>query len=126
MRASGGPSSAKFDRAALLAAVDNDEDLLGGLIEMFLQEYPNWLGDIAEGLKAGSDQAVRRAAHTIRGAASQFLIQAVVDEAQSVEIAAANGDLDRASEAYNRLKQELELCKPELADMVERAAAALT
>jgi two-component system sensor histidine kinase/response regulator len=88
---------------ALLVRTDGDEPLLLEIIQLFLDALPSQLRDVRAALDATDCDAVRRAAHALRGAASNFNASTVVDAAWKLEQMAQAGELRDGEAAWATL-----------------------
>jgi two-component system sensor histidine kinase/response regulator len=95
------------DRLAMLAQVDGDPELLSELVTLFLGTYPVLLDDLREGIRDQASSRIREAAHSLRGAVSNFKVTTAVDLAQSLELMGRNGDLRGAEDKFTRLEAEM-------------------
>ncbi len=89
----GEPDEALSDQyAAILARVGGDTQLLAEISRLFIDDVPGHLARIRAALEAGDGEALRRAAHTYKGAAANFEAVAVVRAARQLEeLAQVNG-----------------------------------
>jgi HPt (histidine-containing phosphotransfer) domain-containing protein len=110
-----------FDREAALARVGDDEELLAELVKIFLDDYPNSLSTIDEAVAKLDSSLLEKAAHTLKGAVSNFGAEAVVKEAFDLERQARSGDLSRATESLQRLHNVLKQLDYELRLIAEHA-----
>lgn len=110
-----------FDREAALARIGDDEELLAELIRIFLEDYPNSLSLIDEAVAKQDPPKLEKAAHTLKGAVSNFGAQAVVKEAFELEKLARSGDLSQAAESLTRLHAVLEQLDYELRPIAQPA-----
>jgi two-component system sensor histidine kinase/response regulator len=108
---------AVLDRAAALACVDNDLQLLRSLIELFLEECPGLLAVIRSAIEGADAAALSRAAHTLKGSVGVFGAGAAVAAAQRLEAMAKWGHLTGAAAAYADLEQSIERVKPALVEL---------
>jgi HPt (histidine-containing phosphotransfer) domain-containing protein len=92
-----------LDREALLARVEGDSALLGELIGLFHDDYRRLREAIGEGLRRGDADAVRQAAHTLKGAAGNFTTGKPFVLARALEQASADGDLAGAARLWAEL-----------------------
>jgi HPt (histidine-containing phosphotransfer) domain-containing protein len=111
-----------FDRSACLARVDGDEDLLGELAKIFLDECPAQLAAVREAVARGDCQTVERTAHALKGAVGNFAAHFVFDRAECLEIQGCLGDLTQAPETLLELERGLELLKPALEKLTPQGA----
>jgi HPt (histidine-containing phosphotransfer) domain-containing protein len=100
-------ASAPFDRAALLERVEGDVELLSEIVGLFLEESPSLLAGVAEAVAAGNAAGLKRAAHTLKGAASNFGATEVVAVALELEAIGRSGNLAAARAACDRLEGAL-------------------
>jgi CheY-like chemotaxis protein len=107
-----------FDRAAALAHLGGDADLLGELAELFLADCPRLLADVNAAVAAGNATKIKIAAHTLKGSAAHFGAGSAVEAAQHLETVAGQGKLAEAREAATRLEAELQRFEPELRAVV--------
>lgn len=103
-----------LDREALLARVEGDIALLRELIELFRDDCPRLREAICGGLRRGDADAVRQAAHTLKGAAGNFTTGRPFRLARALEQAGAAGDLDGAARLWTELTILLDALDAEL------------
>jgi HPt (histidine-containing phosphotransfer) domain-containing protein len=96
-----------IDRTALLAGVDGNRRLLRELVRLFLADYPQRLAEIKEAAGRGNAEALRIAAHTLKGSVGNFAAKSAFEAAQRLEIMGRDRDLDHADEARMTLESEL-------------------
>jgi HPt (histidine-containing phosphotransfer) domain-containing protein len=96
------------DLAALLSQVENDWDLLGELIELFLDSSPRLLAEAEAGIARSDSQTIERAAHALKGAMQNMGAIPGAQAAADLEEIGRNGDLTHAPDALSRLKQEFD------------------
>jgi len=95
------------DRAALLAGVDGNRGLLRELVRLFLADCPRRRAEIKEAVRRGDAEALRKAAHTLKGSVGNFAAKQAFAAAQRLEIMGRDGELDKAGEARMALESEL-------------------
>jgi HPt (histidine-containing phosphotransfer) domain-containing protein len=101
-----------FDREAALENVGGDEELLAELVSIFIQEAPLLVDAIRAGIASGDSDQVQDAAHSVKGAISQFAAQLAYDAAYQLEQSAASGDLSGTTEGLAHLEGEIaRLCQ---------------
>jgi two-component system, sensor histidine kinase and response regulator len=96
-----------FDEAAFLARVDGDHTLLRELVELFLMDCPQRLTSLRQAIQDADWQAVERAAHSLKGAVSNFCARTALDATLHLESLARTGDASRIAAAYSELEHEL-------------------
>ena len=95
-----------FDKSAALARI-GDEELLGKLVELFLDECPKGLGEIRQGITRRDAQGVERAAHNLRGAAAVFSASAACRAAERLEVIGREQSWAEAEPALRALEDVL-------------------
>src|SRR5712691_8641718 len=61
-----------LDRATLMERLEGDAGLLAEMVGLFLQDYPRLLAAMREAAARGDAKSLERAAHTLKGAVSNF------------------------------------------------------
>ena len=112
------PPNAGFDRESALATVGGSEELLGEIIGLFLEDCPRLLAEVEEAIDRLDAATLGRLAHTIRGVAGNFGLQAVVEVAMAFETHARDQDWGRARETFEDLRGSLDRAWPALEAVV--------
>ena len=97
-----------FDRTIAMKRVGGDEELLNELIEIFLQETPKLMNQVREAIAEQDSPTLRRAAHSIKGSASNFGAAAVCTPAARLEKMGQDNDLTGTEPALAELQNALE------------------
>ncbi|WP_435016174.1 response regulator [Tundrisphaera sp. TA3] len=113
------PGPPEFDHAAALECAGGDEDLLGEVVGLFLDDCPNLMASLDDAAARADGPTLRRLAHTLRGAASNFAVHRVTEVAQELETLGLAGQWDGIPPALGRLRSALDRARPHL----ERLAA---
>jgi signal transduction histidine kinase/CheY-like chemotaxis protein len=92
----------------VLARVCGDRDLLNEMIRLFAEEAPKTLERLRDAIDARDAEAVRQAAHSLKGAASNFGAGDLVDAARALETAGRNSRLDEADRLWRELAAEMD------------------
>lgn len=108
-----------IDRAALLAMVEGDMELVKELAELFLSDYPHRLAELREAITAGDATALARGAHTLKGAVSNLAAHAASAAALCLERLARTEDLAQVSAAYASLESEIRRLVPVLTSLTK-------
>jgi PAS domain S-box-containing protein len=96
-----------MDIKAALELVGGDEDILREVVGVFLeQDYPEQLQRLKDGIDQHDAQAVKAAAHSIKGAVRSFGGSALSSTALRLEEMGRNNDLSGAGAALQELEQE--------------------
>jgi HPt (histidine-containing phosphotransfer) domain-containing protein len=114
-------SGAPFDEAALLERVEGDTELLREVVELFRADTPSRMEEVRAAVAAGDAGRLKRAAHTLKGAASNFGAAAVVAVALELEVMGRTGDLGRAAAARDRLEAAMQALDAVLGALAESA-----
>jgi PAS domain S-box-containing protein len=96
-----------LDAKALLALLSGDAELLQELRQLFHEETPRRLGELAAALERGDLTVARRAAHTIRGSAASLCGRRAATAAQRLELLAQDRKLAEARSAYPAIRDEV-------------------
>ena len=84
----GETSTACWDESAALKRLDDDHDLLAEMIDLFLEEAPVQLAELAAALSRTDLLALADAAHAIKGMAGHFCAEKIISLAVKLEHAA--------------------------------------
>jgi signal transduction histidine kinase/CheY-like chemotaxis protein len=112
------------DRTAALAQANDDPQLLGELIRLFLDDSPNLMAAIRSALASADAGGLRQAAHGLKGSSLVFGARPLVKAAQELEMLGQRGDLTHAPEACAVLERELEQARRALTALAEECAQA--
>jgi signal transduction histidine kinase/DNA-binding response OmpR family regulator/HPt (histidine-containing phosphotransfer) domain-containing protein len=95
-----------FNRAELLDRLGGDIDLLGEVINLFLEDCPRRLAAIGAAVGQRDGELIRAAAHALKGSAGTIAASAVFEAAQTLERIGAEKRLDAADAARDTLVRE--------------------
>lgn len=98
-------STQVFDRQAALSRMGGDEVLLREMAEFFLADVDRLFEAVQTGLRDKKSLEVERAAHTLKGLASNFSAARAVRAAWIVESLGHSGDLSAAQKALGEFEQ---------------------
>jgi signal transduction histidine kinase/CheY-like chemotaxis protein/HPt (histidine-containing phosphotransfer) domain-containing protein len=90
----------------VLARVGGDRELLAEISRLFVDDAPRHLSKIREALSARDGEALRRAAHGLKGAAANFDAVGVVRAARALEEMGRTGEFDAHEAAWKTLSVE--------------------
>lgn len=108
------PSLPLIDREAALSRMGDDLELLQEMAAMFIRDVPRLMASLEAALAAGDAEETARAAHSIKGLASNFGAAPCMEAAFAIEHPARAGQL---VDLISRV--------PPLAEQVERLCGAL-
>jgi CheY-like chemotaxis protein/HPt (histidine-containing phosphotransfer) domain-containing protein len=97
-----------FDERAALAYAGGDRRLLAEVIKLFRSDYPSSLRQIDRAFRRRDSEALRMAAHRLKGAVATVGAAAGRQAAAELEQRARAGDLTGAERAYASLRTEIE------------------
>ena len=96
------------DWAEALRSVKGDRELLGTVVEAFLQEAPRLTETIRRSVVQRDSTALRHGAHTLRGSLRYFGQSRAWELSRQLEIMGKQGSLRGAEEASRQLQVEIE------------------
>jgi two-component system sensor histidine kinase/response regulator len=99
------------DREVALARVDGDEGLLADLAKLFCEESPKLLSAVQDAVAKRDTEALKRAAHSLKGSISTFAARDATEAALRLEDLARSGELAGAEDAYRLLAAQVERLK---------------
>ena len=107
-----------FDRAQASEATCGDPDLLKEIVGIFLEDCPRMVTELERAVDSGDAEAVRRAAHTLKGSVAVLGAKALAAVAKEAEHHARAGDLDAAAAAFARVEEEAKRLVPVLEELL--------
>jgi PAS domain S-box-containing protein len=97
-----------FDEGAALAYAGGDRRLLAEVVKLFRSDYPSSRRQIDGALQRRDFEALRMAAHRLKGAVATVGGQAGRQAAAELEQRARAGDFTGAEDAYTKLRKEID------------------
>ena len=113
-----GTPAGVLDKAALLARVGGREDRLRAIVQVFQGESAGLMAEMWEAIAGGRADGLKRAAHSLKGAAGLFGAAGVVENALRLESLGQAGELTGAMESYGKLEEEIPKLNSALADLL--------
>jgi PAS domain S-box-containing protein len=110
------PAPVPFDESSALKWTGGDPRLLRDVIRLFLADAPRSLRRIESAAKKGDGEALRLAAHALKGSAATIGASAVSAIALGLEQIGGAEDLDSAPEAIRALREGLSALEESLLD----------
>lgn len=83
-----------------------DDDLVGVVVDLFIEECPGWLAAIVAAVAAADPDRIRATAHALKGAAGNLSAYGVAAAAARLEIIGADGNLSGSAVACAELSAE--------------------
>ena len=117
---SGGPARAVLDISAAMDRVGGDKSLLKELAEIFLEDYPKQLTQIAEAIAKQDWTTAEREAHGLKGAVANFSAPDAVEAARALEFAVREGRHGELLPMLDRLRDQLSRVRAELDRLIAR------
>lgn len=114
----------RCDLSTALTRMDGAEDLLCDVIDVFLEDYQSSVVQLRRAGASGSIPDFERAAHTIKGAASNFAATSTVNLALRAETLCRQGNLSEAIQLMPAIEAEIEALAQELRAYRNRREAA--
>jgi HPt (histidine-containing phosphotransfer) domain-containing protein len=96
-----------LDADAVLDRVGGDEELLREIIAIFLEEYPLLMAEIRVAVSRSDRANLERAAHSLKGAVSNFGARTATDLARDLEAVGRTGELGGLAPIVSKLDLEL-------------------
>jgi HPt (histidine-containing phosphotransfer) domain-containing protein len=110
-----------IDRTAALERVDGDAELLGEIVQLFLEDVDSLQDDIRQAVEAGDAPQIMRTAHRLKGSVATLAATAATASALRLETLGRNGDVSGAPAAFAQLEAELARLRPALLTLVSGA-----
>ncbi len=98
-----------FDESALLERLSGDEELMRTILTAFVEDVGAQIQKLKDLFETTDLVAIKRQAHSIKGAAGNAGAMALYEMALKIENYMKDGDSDKAYESFNGLTNEFEL-----------------
>jgi two-component system sensor histidine kinase/response regulator len=95
-----------IDETDLVRRLHGDAELAAEIVRLFTDECPGLLDDIRVAIDRRDARAVRRAAHTLKGAAATAAAVGIAEAAALLEGLAVEGDVEALDGAWLRISNE--------------------
>jgi HPt (histidine-containing phosphotransfer) domain-containing protein len=120
---SGAAEAGLFDRRETLARMDGDWELFREVAGIFAADSKMMMAQIRDAIAAGDPPGLNRAAHTLKGAISNFGAPAPFELALKLEQLGKSGELAGARQKCQALEVELERLRKALESCAGRMGA---
>lgn len=97
-------SQLHFDKEKLFQKIGSDEELLANILDIALDEFPQYVVALQKAIVANDQVAVKKAAHTIKGSAFNMEFNNLGELAHEIE--KCNKDEEEVHRLFNALEQE--------------------
>lgn len=104
-----------IDWSAALEAVNGDQGLLLEVVQILADDLPNLSAEVREAVENRDAEALRQAAHKLKGSVRFLGPSMVYDISFQLEQRGGNGDLDGVGQLQADLKKEIESMSVDLA-----------
>lgn len=111
-----------IDRQRLMSEFAGDEEILAELRDTFVGELPKMMTAIESAISAGDAKALEIAAHTLKGAASNFQAPLIKEAAFVLENQGKEKSMAGAVENFAKLKTLMDELLIELANLITKVA----
>lgn len=112
-----------FNLTEALERVEGDMDLLTEMVDLFLEESPRMIAEIEQAITADNAQALQNAAHTLKGAVSNFSAYRATEASFALEKMGRQQNFTDAATALSTLKHELTHLASALEALKDKKAA---
>jgi PAS domain S-box-containing protein len=85
---------------------EDDPDLLGRVIGLYVQESPNEIARLAQAVSSGDAAQIRRTAHSLKSSSANVGATTLSQQCAALEAAGHSGNLELARETYAKLAAE--------------------
>ncbi len=102
----GASSSQILNREIALSRTGGDEELLGVIFQVLLDNEADWWSQLDAALEQGDLPTVQRLAHTLKGTADNVGAQFAYEAATELELLAQRSSLSKLAPARSRLAEE--------------------
>lgn len=111
-----------INRDELEERLDSDFELFKELAVLFFDDSAVLLNKIKDSITANDMEALRKTAHTIKGAVSNFSAQGAYDAAYELETAGRNCNSDGITGKLGRLESEISSVINDMKSMLEKGS----
>jgi HPt (histidine-containing phosphotransfer) domain-containing protein len=95
-----------LDLAGAMQQLDGDAELLQEIVEIFVETGPDQLTALAAAIKVGDADQTALVSHGMKGGASNFCADRLVETARELEALAKTGRLEGAASVLGRLEAD--------------------
>jgi HPt (histidine-containing phosphotransfer) domain-containing protein len=103
--------------------MDGDRELLGELIQIFLEDYPRLLDEIGSAIHHEDGKRLERAAHSLKGSVGNFGAKTTLEKSLQLENMGRQGQLEQAQATFNALVRSIDQLVPALTELLPKKAA---
>ncbi len=108
-----------FDKDAVLKMIEDEEDFLKELAEIFINDVPEHMSEIEKAVNCRNSEALVKSAHKLKGAAANFGKNVTTGTAFNLETMGKENNLDGVEEVYDTLVKDVERLMNALQEFVK-------
>jgi HPt (histidine-containing phosphotransfer) domain-containing protein len=99
---------------------DGDPELLVDLLQMFLEDGPQKVQAILQGLQSQDFDAIERAAHSLKGSAGNLGVVLVQEDCERLQIASRQHEFTPSQQAAELLREHYRVAETELLSILAK------
>lgn len=103
-----------LSRDEALGRLEGDVELWNEIRDIWLEDVQNLMDGVSKALDSHVPDALRRAAHALKGASANVGAARVAALAKTIELDASEADWDALGSGVERLRQEVEAARRQL------------
>jgi len=103
-----------WNLAELLERVDNDQELLRDLLNIFKEDFPRTMGSLESAVAAADLKNATTLSHTLKGMLASLGAMRAAAAAARLELSSSSGDAGPLKEGLDSLRREAASLLPEL------------
>jgi HPt (histidine-containing phosphotransfer) domain-containing protein len=111
-----------INRNELAERLDNDFELFIEVAELFFDDSASLTGKIKEAINAGDMEGLKKNAHTLKGAVSNFSADGAYNAAFELETAGRDKNTEGLTEKLSRLETEIEAVILDMKAMIKKGS----
>jgi HPt (histidine-containing phosphotransfer) domain-containing protein len=116
VKTSSGEQDWHFDLHKALELVEDEEDLLRAVVEVFVEESPRLVQNAEDAQRAGDQAQLQFAAHTLKTSFNSLCLEQMRQLSERIETLAAAGQLQETSDQVRKLRCQTDTIITELND----------
>jgi CheY-like chemotaxis protein/HPt (histidine-containing phosphotransfer) domain-containing protein len=106
------------DPDALLKRIGGDAEILQQLVDVFVSNLPDMMRSVAEAVESDDHERIRKAAHSLKGAVSNFGYDPATDSARELEyLGRDRGEPDEIRQTLTELRRHIDTLETALAEI---------
>ena len=113
------PSPLVFNRAAALKMVGGEIAFMKEVIEVFIKDYPQEMGELDSAVTEQDTERVSRSSHKLKGELGAIGAEAAFLASKHLNEMAREGRLDSIAEAWSAFRYEMDILEPHLLTIIE-------